>query len=149
MERPIPLILSVPTSAAGATAAATFSFFTTDYRPPRQPRMSSRDVVVNQNGIFPYDYDNGPGLHAWSPFTLSMTDEFPGFLPSATQQRANLKFLWQYVEGGMRMEGPDGDVYDVHWAPGTDLERQFLARSGAAGDKQRAEQRIIVQFVEG
>lgn len=147
-EQPQPIILSIPTSADGATPAATYAFFTGDYAPPVQPRAMSRDVVVNQNGAFVYPYDNGPGPHAWAPFHLVMADELADYIPSATQQWENFQLLWNYREGPMTMRAPDG-VYNVNWAEGFQLERQFLTRKGAAGDKAAVEQYVTVQFEEG
>lgn len=143
-----PLILSVPTSLGGASAAATYSFLTSGYMPPRQPRDASFDSVHNQNGIFNYDYDNGPGPYQWNPFVVMMVDDFvsSGY-GSATQQWANFLHLWNYIEGPLGMEAPDG-VYSVKWAEGMQLERQFLSRHGAAGDKARREYRTTIQLRE-
>lgn len=148
-EQPIPIILSVPTSANGATAAATYAFFSSDYRPPRQERASENDTVQNPNGTFRYNYDNGPGPYVWQPFMVVLTDDFEiGYLPRATQQWANLQHLWKYTEGPMGMQTPDG-IYTVIWAAGAPLERAFLTSKGAAGDKQAVEFRVPLNFEEG
>ena len=65
-----PIILSVPTSGDGATAAATYVFYTAGYSPPRQGRSTGQDIVHNQNGVFKYRYDNGPNVYAWEPFQI-------------------------------------------------------------------------------
>lgn len=148
MERPIPILLSVPTSGNGATAAATFAYFTNDYRPPRQARFTSADWNKNHNGLHKYNNDNGPGPYTWSPFNLMLADDISRDLPSPTQMWANLQFLWNYIEGPLQMGTPDG-VYLVDWPEGFQLERQFLTQKGAAGDKQRSEYRVTVSFEEG
>jgi hypothetical protein len=147
-ERPLPIILSIPTSAGGATPGATYVFFSGDYTPPRQPRATAQDVILNQNGISKYRYDNGPGPHAWAPFRLVLADELADYMPSATVLWEQLQLLWNYREGPMLMQAPDG-VYSVDWAEGSDLERRFLIPKGAAGDKQAVEQVVTVQFEEG
>jgi len=133
MPEAVPIFLSVPTSAGGATAAATFGFFTSGYRAPRQGRSTSQDIVHNQNGIFKYRYDNGPNVHTWEPFRIIASDTFRDAIGSATQQLANLDFLWNYVEGPLGMAAPDG-VYSVDWA-NAPLERVMLDTPLAAGDK--------------
>lgn len=127
------IILSVPTSANSATPAATFAFMTSGYRPARQGRSIGEDIVHNQNGIFGYVYDNGPNVRVWDPFVIRCDDAFKGQMGSATQQAANLDFMWQYHEGPMTMQAPDG-TYPVHWAA-TDLARQFVSFPAEVGDK--------------
>lgn len=139
------LTFSVPTSGAGATPAATFSFFTIGYRPPRQHRISGQDVVSNQNGIFKYRYDNGPGPYEWNTFEIRISDTFRNELGSATQQQANLDFLWQYKSGPMGMADPER-VYSVVWAP-VPLEPVFEGFPVAAGDK--IHKRYSISLEEG
>lgn len=139
-----PIVFSVPESGGGATPAATLAFFTVGYRPPRQDRSSSRDTVHNQNGIFKYVYDNGPGPYAWDQFQIEVNDAFSGELGDANTQWANLLFLWNYQDGPMGMEAPDG-VYSVGWADAP-LERQFMGFPGAAGDK--VTYRVVVNIEE-
>lgn len=127
------IILSVPTSGGGATAAATFSFFTSGYRPPRQGRSISDDTVHNQNGIFVYVYDNGPNVHTWQPFQVVCSDKFENYLGSATQQLSNFNFLWNYAEGSMTLRAPDG-IYAVRWSDAP-LEKDFQQFPAQAGDK--------------
>lgn len=143
---PLPIILSVPTSGNGATAAATYSFLSSGYQPPRQQRFTTQDVNKNHNGIHKYRYDNGPGPYVWSPFELVLMDTPNGYVPSATQQWADLQFLWQYIEGPLQLGAPDG-IYRVDWPEGLELERRFVTPHGAAGDKH--EYRVTVGFEEG
>lgn len=141
-----PLILSVPTSAGGATAAATFGFFTSGYRAPRQGRSTAQDIVHNQNGIFKYRYDNGPNVFTWEPFRIIINDNFNNKLAmSATQQLANLDFLWNYIEGPLGLAAPEG-VYAVDWA-NAPLEKVMLGAPLAAGDK--IAWAVTVNFEEG
>jgi hypothetical protein len=83
------ITLSHPTyvGPSGATAAATYSFFSKDYKPPAQPRAVETDVVINQNGKFKYVYDNGPGFRQWQPFSVKCEDSFRDHLgvDAATQ----------------------------------------------------------------
>lgn len=139
------LIMSVPTSGAGATPAATFSFFTDGYKPPRQSRATASDVVHNQNGVFIYVYDNGPGPYAWSPFRIVCSDKFQDYIGTATQQYANFDFLWRYTEGSILLRAPEG-MYQVHWTD-SPLERDFRQFPSAVGDK--IEYVIQVNFEEG
>jgi hypothetical protein len=143
----VPLYLSVPTSGAGGTAAATYGFFSSNYKPPRQGRSTSMDIVHNQNGVFKYRYDNGPNIHHWEPFDLILLDEFKNALGGATLQWQRLQFLWNYVEGPLGLAAPEG-VYTVDWASAA-LERQFYGKYPAPSDAKVHEYRVLVQFDEG
>lgn len=127
------IILSVPTSGAGATAAATYSFASRGYKPPRQGRSIGFDDVHNQNGLFRYVYDNGPNNYTWEPFQIVVADEFGG-LGAATVQKDRLEFLWRYI-GPIGMQAPDG-TYTVTWSDAA-LEKSFESYPHAAGDKLR------------
>lgn len=144
MAEPSIIILSVPTSGDGATAAATFAFFTSGYNPPRQPRAVNWDDVANQNGHFRYRYDNGPGPLTWGSFQLVFNDNLGHAGPSATQQLANFEFLNQYT-GILGMKAPEG-TYSVAWGKG-DIEHRFNAYPTGVGDKY--ERRVVVSVVEG
>jgi hypothetical protein len=130
------IVMSVPTSGNGATPAATFSFFTEGYKPARQARAVGWDDVNNHNGHFRYRYDNGPGAFAWEPFAIVCSDSPAianyGATQSATQQLANVLFLWQYTSA-IGLTAPDG-TYSVGWGQ-ADLERRFTIFPSAAGDK--------------
>lgn len=131
---PNQIVLSVPTSGSGATPGATFSFSTSGYKPPRQGRSLGTDIVHNQNGAFKYVYDNGPNFWAWDPFEAVLTDQFSGVSGGgATQQYANLRFLWNYV-GVMGIRTPDG-AYNVVWAAGADFQQSFQQFPNSVGDK--------------
>lgn len=133
MANALPLLISVPTSGGGQTAAATFVFFTSGYRQPRRPRASSVDVVKNQNGEFRYRYDNGPLSRIWQPFRIFISDRFEQWAGSATQQQANLEFLWEYTEGPLQLGTPFG-TYNVDWA-GAPLEPETYGYPQGVGDK--------------
>lgn len=107
---------------AFATPAATYQFFSSDYRPPSQERSFDTDVVHNQNGKFKYLYDNGPGFKKWSPFNI-LCEERLGTLigQNAAQQLANLLTLWEHP-GVLGMRAPEG-TYIVHWAE--NMDRNF------------------------
>ena len=139
------IILSVPTSGSGATAAATFSFFTSGYQVPRQGRSISADTVHNHNGIFTYVYDNGPNIRTWQPFEIVCSDKFLNYLGAATQQHSRFEFLWNYTEGSITLQAPEG-VYAVRWSD-QPLERRFARFPSAVGDK--IEYRYQVNFEEG
>jgi hypothetical protein len=125
------VILSVPTSGAGATPAATYAFFTRGYKPPRQARSIGFDYVHNQNGLHKYVYDNGPNINTWDPFQIVCGDQFKD-LGSASVQFGNLLFLWNYI-GPISMQAPEG-AYTVAWADAP-LEKQFAQFPSAVGDK--------------
>lgn len=125
------VILSVPTSGAGATPAATFSFYSRGYKPPRQGRSTSWDDVHNQNGLFRYTYDNGPNFNTWDPFQIVCDDAFKD-LGAASVQLGNLLFLWKY-KGLITMRAPDA-VYNVMWSS-QPLEKAFEQFPHAVGDK--------------
>jgi len=143
MPAPNIIILSVPTSGNGATAAATFAFFTSGYQPPRQTRAVNWDDVHNQNGHFRYRYDNGPGALTWGNFQLVFNDSLAPAGPSATQMLANFNFLNQYT-GAMGLAAPDG-IYSVAWGK-SDLEHRFGQFPAGVGDKY--ERRVVVSIVE-
>lgn len=140
----LPIILSVPTSGAGSTAAATFTFATVGYRPPRQLRATASDTVKNQNGVTKHVYDNGPGPYEFPQFQVAIHPETERALGPVEDQWADLQFLWNYLEGPMGMQTPDG-VYSVIWSPSA-LEPDFLRYPGA-GDK--LDLRVVVTFEEG
>lgn len=123
--------------------AATHSFFTTDYRPPRRPRALGSDVVQNRDGKFKYIYDNGPSYLEWQPFRLTLDDSFLRVVGSATVQWNNLLSLWEHV-GPLTMKAPDG-IYQVHWAQ-EGMSTNFRSFPGKAGDK--IEYLVDVQFNE-
>jgi hypothetical protein len=140
------IVLSVPTAGKGASAAATFLFFTRGYQAAHQGRASAVDTVVNQNGVFQWYYDNGPGPLEWSPFEIICSDRFSNICGGgATQQKANLDYAWQYI-GRLGLQDPLGS-YQVLWAPGQALERGFRAYPKQIGDP--LEMLLTVQFVEG
>lgn len=143
--RPNEIVFSVPTSGGGATPPATFSFMTSGYKVPRQGRSSGMDTVHNQNGVFRYFYDNGPNSRTWEPFAIVASDAFTSVAGGgATQQAANLDFLWQYV-GPMGMQAPEG-TYTVGWAPGTEYLPAFTRFPSEVGDK--IELRTDINIVE-
>lgn len=145
MSDRLAIILSVPTSGGGATPAATMPFFTVGYRPPRQGRSVSRDVVHNQNGLFIYPYDNGPGLREWDQFQIEVNDSFTNELgANGQEQYERLQFLWNY-QGIMGLADPIG-VYSVGWAPAP-WEPQFKRYPGSAGDKIY-DLRVVVNLEE-
>lgn len=140
------IIISMATyvGASGATAAATYSFMTSDYKPPAQERHSDYDVVHNQNGKFKYLYDNGPGFKKWAPFNVHCEEAFVSVLgASAAVQFARLTALWEHP-GLLGMKTPDG-VYNVHWAD--NLERSFRIFPKKTADSR--EYVVTVQFEEG
>jgi hypothetical protein len=138
-----PIIISVPTY--GATAAATYLFMTSDYKPPQAERALEFDVVVNQNGKFKWLYDNGPGFKKWSPFTIRCEDVFKPLVKglSATQQYAALQHAWAHP-GLLGLAAPDG-TYSVHWSQGA-LEPELRQYPVQTGDP--IEFSVTVQFEE-
>lgn len=144
--RPNLVILSYPTvGPSGAyVPSATYSFFSRDYKPPAHHRSIGKDIVHNQNGVFKYLYDNGPSYRSWEPFRLIIDDRFAPIVGSATVQYQNLMDMWERT-GPFEMEGPDGELYDVHWAVDK-LEKDFISFPASVGDK--IEYTITVQFEE-
>lgn len=140
------IIFSVPTSGGGATPAATFSFYTAGYRPARQPRSKTRDIVHNQNGVFIYPYDNGPNRYQWDQFEIVLSEAFKAELGNSDTQWAQLRFLWQYMDGPMGFSAPDG-VYSVGWGDNASMERQFKRYPASAGDKIN-EYRVVIEIEE-
>lgn len=129
---------------SGATGAATYSFFTKDYKPPSESRAIDKDEVVNQNGKFRYIYDNGPGFKQWSPFTFKLDKQFETILNATVEQQyAHLREMWDH-RGVLGMQTPDG-VHTVAW--GGDLERSFIVFPSDAGASQ-IEYEVVVQFEE-
>jgi hypothetical protein len=128
------ITLSVPTSGGGVTPAATFFFFTSGYSPPREGRSLGEDTVHNQNGVFRYRYDNGPNFREWGSFDIVCADEFTNVCGGgATQQQANLEFLWQYI-GKMGLADPFGS-YSVGWATDFGLQPRISGKIANVGDK--------------
>lgn len=129
--------------ASGATAAATYSFFTRDYEPPAQERYIDHDIVKNQNGKFKYLYDNGPGWRKWSPFSIVCENTFIQFLGvTALAQYERLVTLWEHP-GVLGMQAPEG-TYTVHWS--NEIERSFRVFPSNVTDAQ--EFTVVVQFEE-
>ena len=128
---------------SGATAAATYAFFTKDYGPPSEPRAVDQDVVINQNGKFKYIYDNGPGFKEWSPFSVMCEEKFKDLVGgTATQQYARLREMWEH-RGTLGMAAPDGN-YIVAWS--NDLDKNFRVFPVKSGDVPEYE--VVVQFEE-
>lgn len=137
------LILSHPTYA-GATPAATYAFFTKDYKPPSQDRSIEFDIVHNQNGKFKWVYDNGPGFHKWAGFSVLCENKFATVVGAiAPTQFARIKEMWDFP-GVLKMQTPDG-VYSVHWAQ-SEIERAF--RVFPTEVNSVLEWEVIVQFEE-
>lgn len=143
----LPIIISVPTyvsPSAVASAAATYAFMTTDYKPPQIDRAIEFDTVINQNGKFKWLYDNGPGFRKWNPFTVRCEDAFYNYLGAgATQQFANLVHVWSY-RGLFGLHAPDG-TYVVHWSQAA-FEPQLRQYPQQSGDP--VEYSVVVQFEE-
>jgi len=136
------IILSHP--VYGATAAATYAFFSKGYVPPNQERVLETDVVYNQNGKYKYVYDNGPGFKAWAPFTIACENSFTKVLgATAGMQFDRIKEMWNYP-GVLGLKAPDG-VYLVHWSA-TPVEQAFKAFPASTSDVQEWE--VVVQFEE-
>lgn len=142
------LILSHPTyvGPSGATAAATYRFFTKGYHPPSEERYIESDVVKNQNGKFKYVYDNGPGFRRWSPFSIVCEDKFASEVSGATAglQYEHLRTIWGFP-GVFGMQAPEG-TYLVHWSD-NGLEHNFRVFPHTVND--RIEYEVVVQFEEG
>lgn len=140
------IILSHPTyvGASGATAAATYAFFTKEYKPPAQSRSLDVDIVHNQNGKFKYLYDNGPGFKQWSPFTVMCHDTFQSELGvAATAQYSRIREMWEYP-GALGMRAPEG-TYGVHWSS-SPMEQAFRAFPIYVTDTPEWD--VVVQFEE-
>jgi hypothetical protein len=142
------ILMSVPTSADGASAAATFRFVTSGYKRPHQGRSSSMDQVHNQNGVFRYIYDNGPNAWEWEPFSILLEDALAGVVGgAATQQKANLDYLWNWT-GAIGLAAPEG-TYVVGWDPSANYEPEFKRFPAEVGDKIVYEGRVTIQLIEG
>jgi hypothetical protein len=138
-----PIILSVPTYLP--TPAATYAFFTSEYKSPQQERAIEVDVVINQNGRFKWLYDNGPGFRKWAPFNVRCEDALQRYLGlSATQQYNNLLHAWNYRGGPLGLKTPEG-VFSVHWAQG---ELEVQRRQFPLEPNTPAEFTVVVQFEE-
>lgn len=145
MSDPQLLVFSRATyvGVSGATAAATYAFYTRDYEPPSQDRYIDHDIVKNQNGKFKYLYDNGPGWRKWSPFTLVCHNTFSMALgATALAQYERLVTLWEHP-GVLGMRAPEG-TYTVHWS--SELERAFRVFPTHTDDPQEFD--VVVQFEE-
>ena len=143
---PNTIILSHPTyvGPSGATAAATHSFFTKNYKPPAQDRSLDFDIVHNQNGKFKYVYDNGPGFKRWETFEITCQDNWTQFLAlNAQQQFAALLKFWNFP-GIMGMQTPEG-TYSIHWAQDPQ-EQNFIIFPREVGDG--IEMDVAVTFEE-
>ena len=143
MRSVLTLSMATYVGPSGATAAATYRFYTSDYQPPTQDRYIEQDVVKNQNGKFKYLYDNGPGWKKWSPFNIVCEDTFTDDLgATALGQFERLRSLWEHP-GVLQMEAPDG-IYTVHWS--NSIERNFRIFPTNTDDPQ--EFIVVVQFEE-
>lgn len=130
---------------SGATAAATYEFFTKDYKQPMEERHVQYDIVHNQNGKFKYVYDNGPGFRRWPPFSIKCEERFSDLgLGNAATQYTKLKEMWEF-KGVLGMKAPEGS-YLVHWSD-SGLEHNFRVFPREVGDV--IEREVIVQFEEG
>lgn len=139
-----PNLITISHPVYGATPAATYSFFTSEYKPPAQARSLEMDIVHNQNGKFKYIYDNGPGFRSWAPFTVRCEESFSKHLnATAGKQYERITEMWNYP-GVLGLKTPDG-VYSVHWAANT-IEQAFRAFPVQVGDKLEWE--VVVQFEE-
>lgn len=127
----------------GATAAATYSFVTSEYQPPLQERYVDYDIVKNQNGVFKWLYDNGPGMKKLQPFKILCEQAFASVVgATAGGQYARLLEMWNH-KGILGLKGPDG-VHTVHWAG--DHERSFRVFPVRSTDPQ--EFTVVVSFEE-
>ena len=130
---------------SGATAAATYSFVTKGYQPPAQDRHIEYDVVHNQNGLFKYIYDNGPGFRKWAPFSVACENAFASIVgATAAMQLTRLREMWAHP-GVLGMSAPDA-VYTVHWAQQA-LEQNFKIFPKEVNHLKEYE--VVVQFEEG
>ena len=140
------LTISHPTyvGASGATAAATYSFVTSGYRPPAESRHVDFDIVHNQNGKFKYVYDNGPGFRKFPSFDIHCEDQFQALTgANAANQYARLREMWSY-RGILGLEIAE-EAYSVHW-PAEALESAFIIFPREVGDV--IERTVTVQFEE-
>lgn len=130
---------------SGATAAATYSFVTKGYQPPSQDRDIDFDIVHNQNGLFKYVYDNGPGFKKWAPFSVACENVFASIVGATAGLQFNrLREMWDHP-GVLGMNAPDG-IYTVHWAQQA-LEQNFRIFPHQTNDI--IEYEVVVQFEEG
>jgi len=133
MDNAIILSHATYVGPSGATAAATYRFFTGDYKPPAQERYIESDVVKNQNGRFKYIYDNGPGFARFQPFQVHCEEAFATILgATAGMQYARLREMWEY-RGVLGLQTPEA-VYSVNWAK--ELERAFRIFPKRVNQKQ-------------
>jgi hypothetical protein len=138
-----PNLLTFSTATVGDVPAATYSFASSGYQTPRQGRSIGMDVVHNQNGIFKYVYDQGPGIYSWDPFELVFDDDLTD-LGSATVQWENFLNIWNH-QGGMGFRAPES-TYQVHFSS-QELQRRFQRFPASVGDKM--EFRVTIQLEEG
>lgn len=141
------LILSHATyvGPSGATAAATYLFMTSGYRPPAEPRHVDMDIVHNQNGKFKYVYDNGPGFRRWNSFLVRCEDTFTNLVgANAAAQYAHLREMWNH-KGVLGLEIA-GEVYAVHW-PQETVEPAFVVFPHEAG-ATAIDREVSIQFEE-
>ena len=144
MANKLPNVINIITPTTAASPAATYSFVTSGYKPPRQPRAITTDEVHNQNGKFKYVYDSGPGFLEWDPFEILCDDKFANVLGgmNGVQQKAQLDALWQFI-GTFQLGDPEG-VYNVYWTENP-YEKRFQHFPAAVGDKIQYRFTIQVQ----
>lgn len=141
---PIPNLVFLSHPVYGATPAATYAFFTKDYKPPNQSRALETDIVINQNGRFKYVYDNGPGFKAWEPFAIRCEQAFASVVgATAGKQYERLREMWEYP-GVLGMKAPDG-VHSVHWSS-SPIEQALKVFPIKTTDALEWE--VVVQFEE-
>ena len=129
---------------SGATAAATYKFFTKGYHPPQADRAIDSDQVINQNGRFKYIYDNGPGFKKWDPFSIMCENAFASIVGgSALVQYNRLLEMWNY-RGVLGLTTPEA-TYIANW--GNTLEQNFRVFPRQVADQ--IEYEVVVQFEEG
>lgn len=129
---------------SGATAAATYAFFTKEYQPPQGDRAIDSDTIINQNGKFKYIYDNGPAFRKWAPFSIACENRFATVIGgTAAVQYAKLLEMWNY-RGTLGMKAPEA-VYVVNW--GNSLEQNF--RIFPHEVNEMIEYDVVVQLEEG
>ena len=149
MPGPVPLWVYMPTAGVSGSASpgATMMFFSSGYKPPRLTRASNMDVIVNQNGIFKFVYDNGPGVAKWNQFDILIDEKwnYNGGAGAATVQISNLQSLWRHI-GSKTLYAPEGN-YTFHWAD-DDMEQDFIYPKGV-GDKNQYQGRVTISIEEG
>jgi hypothetical protein len=117
---------------------------TREYSAGKQSRYIEQDVVSNQNGVFKWIYDNGPGLREWAPFSVICDDSFASYVGGmATVQYGRLLEMWNYI-GTLGMKGPDG-AFKVAWASNS-IEPKLRYFPQAPADPPVID--VVVQFEE-